>query len=120
MPKTAPRPSQPTMKKPTKPNSKPTKIAAPKPKPAPKSPRPSAQSPVPSAISDYRTEKDSMGEMSVPADVLYGASTQRAVLNFPISGRPVPAPIIKAYALIKAAAAATNKKLKRLDHDRAQ
>ncbi len=60
-----------------------------------------------------------MGEMSVPAHVLYGASTQRAVLNFPISGRPVPAPIIKAYALIKAAAATVNRKLNRLDAPRA-
>ena len=37
---------------------------------------------------EFRNERDSMGEMAVPADALYGASTQRAVLNFPISGRP--------------------------------
>ncbi len=59
-----------------------------------------------------------MGEMTVPADALYGASTRRAVLNFPVSGRPVPAPIIRAYALIKAAAARANHKLGRLDDDR--
>jgi fumarate hydratase class II len=93
----------------------------PKHKPQPKSPAP-ATSPTADTphTQDYRIEKDSMGEMSVPANVLYGASTQRAVLNFPISGRPVPAPIIKAYAAIKAAAAATNKKLNRLDASRAQ
>ena len=37
-----------------------------------------------------RTERDSMGEMEVPADAYYGASTQRAVLNFPISGLRIP------------------------------
>ncbi|HCT44125.1 MAG TPA: aspartate ammonia-lyase, partial [Phycisphaerales bacterium] len=51
-----------------------------------------------------RIEKDSMGEMPVPADVLYGASTQRAVLNFPISGRPVPEPVIEAFAMLKRSA----------------
>lgn len=44
-----------------------------------------------------RIEKDSMGEMPVPAEALYGASTQRAVLNFPVSGRPVPYPVVHAY-----------------------
>ncbi len=62
-----------------------------------------------------RIEKDSMGEMPVPADVLYGASTQRAVLNFPISGRPVPEPIIKAFARLKAATAQANMKLGKLE-----
>ncbi|MBX3359494.1 MAG: class II fumarate hydratase [Phycisphaeraceae bacterium] len=61
-----------------------------------------------------RTEKDTMGAMEVPGDVLYGASTQRAVLNFPISGRPVPDRIIKAYAILKAACAAINHRLGRL------
>jgi fumarate hydratase, class II len=56
----------------------------------------------------YRIERDSMGEMEVPADALYGASTQRAVLNFPISGQRVPRPFIRALALIKQAAAETN------------
>ncbi len=59
-----------------------------------------------------------MGEMDVPADALYGASTQRAVLNFPVSGRPIPEAIIRAYALIKAAAAAVNHRLGRLDDHR--
>jgi hypothetical protein len=65
-----------------------------------------------------RVEKDTMGEMEVPVDVLYGASTQRAVLNFPVSGRPVPSRVIKAYALLKAACATVNCRLKRLDADR--
>jgi fumarate hydratase, class II len=51
--------------------------------------------------------------------VLYGASTQRAVLNFPVSGRPVPEPIIRAYAMLKAACAGVNHRLKRLDDARA-
>ncbi|MEX2218220.1 MAG: class II fumarate hydratase [Phycisphaerales bacterium] len=65
-----------------------------------------------------RVEKDTMGEMEVPADCLYGASTQRAVLNFPVSGCPVPEAIIRAYALLKAACAAVNRRLGRLDADR--
>ena len=64
---------------------------------------------------ETRTERDSMGEMQVPADALYGASTQRAVLNFPISGKPVPAELIHAYGLIKLAAAETNAELRLLD-----
>ena len=56
-----------------------------------------------------------MGEMAVPADALYGASTQRAVLNFPISGQPMPRDFIRALALIKGAAAETNAELGMLD-----
>ncbi len=67
-----------------------------------------------------RIEKDSMGEMPVPADVLYGASTQRAVLNFPISGRPVPAEVIFAFARLKAAAARSNQKLGKLEDAKAE
>jgi fumarate hydratase class II len=55
-----------------------------------------------------RIERDSMGEMEVPADALFGASTQRAVLNFPISGQTMPARFLRALALIKLAAAETN------------
>jgi fumarate hydratase class II len=58
-----------------------------------------------------RIEKDSMGEMTVPSDALYGASTQRAVLNFPVSGVPVPAEVIHAFGLLKAAAAQANQQL---------
>ncbi len=66
-----------------------------------------------------RLEKDTMGEMTVPATALYGASTQRAVLNFPVSGRPVPFEIISAYAAIKASCATVNQKLRRLSPARA-
>jgi fumarate hydratase class II len=55
-----------------------------------------------------RTERDSMGTMEVPAAALYGAQTQRAVLNFPISGQPMPVGFVRALLLIKAAAAHTN------------
>jgi len=64
-----------------------------------------------------RKERDSMGEMAVPADALYGASTQRAVLNFPISGRPLPPGFLRALALIKLAAAETNAELGLLPPD---
>lgn len=61
--------------------------------------------------SEYRIEKDSLGEMRVPADALYGAQTQRAVLNFPVSGmRPYPA-FVWAMATIKRAAAEVNRDL---------
>jgi len=63
----------------------------------------------------YRTEKDSMGELQVPADALYGAQTQRAVDNFPVSGQPLPRPMIRALGLIKASAARVNAELDLLD-----
>jgi fumarate hydratase class II len=65
-----------------------------------------------------RTEKDSMGEMSVPKSALYGASTQRAVLNFPISGYRFSRPFIRALGLIKWAAAQVNADLGLLDSHR--
>ena len=52
----------------------------------------------------YRLERDSMGELKVPADALYGAQTQRAVENFPVSGLRLPRPFLRALGLIKAAA----------------
>jgi fumarate hydratase class II len=59
----------------------------------------------------FRIEKDSLGEMQVPADALYGAQTQRAVLNFPVSGlRPYPA-FVWAQAMVKRAAAEVNRDL---------
>ncbi len=60
-------------------------------------------------MADYRTEKDSMGTVQVPVDALYGAQTQRAVENFPISGRRFPRPFIQALGMIKSAAAAENR-----------
>ncbi len=56
----------------------------------------------------FRTEHDSMGEVQVPAAALWGAQTQRAVENFPISGRPIDRRLIRALALIKAEAAVVN------------
>ncbi|HZU18454.1 MAG TPA: class II fumarate hydratase, partial [Candidatus Dormibacteraeota bacterium] len=64
-----------------------------------------------------RIERDSMGEMEVPADALYGASTQRAVLNFPISGQRFPRRFILAQALIKRAAAEVNGELGLIEPD---
>jgi fumarate hydratase class II len=65
-----------------------------------------------------RTEKDSMGEMSVPESALYGASTQRAVLNFPVSGWRFSRPFIRALGLLKWAAAQANHDLGLLDAER--
>ena len=62
-------------------------------------------------MSDFRIEKDSLGDVRVPADALYGAQTQRAVENFPISGEPMPAPFVHTLGLIKAAAARVNAEL---------
>src|ERR1051326_5079703 len=67
-----------------------------------------------------RTEKDSMGEMSVPDDALYGASTQRAVLNFPISGRPLPTGFIRGLGLVKLACARANEDLGLLPAEKSQ
>src|SRR6185312_15213031 len=61
-----------------------------------------------SPMSSFRTEHDSMGELKVPADALYGAQTQRAIDNFPISGLHLPRPFIRALGLIKAVAADVN------------
>jgi fumarate hydratase class II len=60
---------------------------------------------------DFRVERDSMGELQVPASALWGAQTQRAVNNFPISGVRMPPAFIRALALIKWAAARTNRGL---------
>jgi fumarate hydratase class II len=59
-------------------------------------------------MAEFRTEKDSLGEVRVPAQALYGAQTQRAVENFHISGIPLPAGFISSLGLIKAAAARAN------------
>jgi fumarate hydratase class II len=62
-------------------------------------------------MSNLRTERDSMGELAVPAEALYGAQTQRAVDNFPISALRMPTPFIRALILAKAAAARANVEL---------
>ena len=61
-----------------------------------------------------RTEIDSMGEVKVPANAYYGAQTQRAVENFPISGQPLPKQLIHALGLVKVAAAVANRGLGKL------
>ena len=67
-----------------------------------------------------RTERDSMGTMEVPVDALYGASTMRAVLNFPISDLRFSRTFIRALGLIKLAAARSNMELELLEPDLAQ
>jgi fumarate hydratase class II len=66
---------------------------------------------------EYRIERDTMGEMRVPADALYGAQTQRAVENFPISSLRFPRAFIRALGLIKACAAETNAELGYISKD---
>jgi fumarate hydratase, class II len=68
----------------------------------------------------FRVEHDSMGELKVPAEALWGASTQRAIDNFHISGQPLPRAFIAALALVKQAAARANRELKLLEPRMAQ
>ena len=65
----------------------------------------------------YRVERDSLGEVRVPASALYGAQTQRAVENFPISDLRFPRSVIRALGMIKAAAAAVNEDLGLMGHE---
>ncbi|MGH7829530.1 MAG: lyase family protein, partial [Candidatus Binatia bacterium] len=67
------------------------------------------------AEQDYRMEKDSMGEVKVPKSAYYGAQTQRAVENFPVSGIGFPPRFIRALAIVKHAAASVNEELGLLD-----
>ncbi len=69
-------------------------------------------------MSEFRTEKDSMGKLQVPAGAAYGAQTQRAVDNFPISGLTMPESFIKALGLVKQACANANHSLGSLDENR--
>ena len=70
-------------------------------------------------MTEWRVEKDSMGEVRVPADAYWGAQTQRAVENFPVSGMRMPRRFIEALGLIKWAAAKTNEELGHLDTKKA-
>jgi fumarate hydratase, class II len=67
-----------------------------------------------------RIEHDSLGEVAVPTDALWQAQTQRAVDNFPVSGEPMPAAVVRTLARIKAAAATANLSLGNLDDDTAR
>lgn len=71
-------------------------------------------------MSNTRIERDSMGDLLVPAEALYGAQTQRAVNNFPISQQRMPTQFIRALLLAKAAAAKANIELKQLDPARGE
>ena len=66
-------------------------------------------------MADTRIERDSMGEMTVPANAYYGAQTARAVENFPISGLRFPRSFIRALGLVKAACARVNADLELLE-----
>jgi fumarate hydratase class II len=66
-------------------------------------------------MSDHRIEKDSLGEVRVPAEALYGAQTQRAFENFPVSGQRFSREFIRALGLVKRAAAETNGHMGHLD-----
>lgn len=66
---------------------------------------------------EYTVKHDSMGEIKVPCHALYGAQTQRAINNFPISGYQMPDDFIKSLALIKAACARANHELELLDNN---
>ena len=65
-------------------------------------------------MSEYRIEQDSMGQVKVPAEAYYGAQTQRAVQNFPISGQPLPPDLIQAMGLVKFACGIANRDLGKL------
>jgi len=65
----------------------------------------------------FRVEKDSMGEVRVPSGALYGAQTQRAVDNFPVSGQRMPRPFLRALGMVKRVAAEVNRDLKLLPAD---
>ena len=69
--------------------------------------------------SEFRIEQDSMGELEVPADALWGAQTQRAIDNFPVSGLVMPGPFIQALGQIKQAAAMVNLELGLLPENKA-
>ncbi|HEX4413698.1 MAG TPA: class II fumarate hydratase [Lacipirellulaceae bacterium] len=71
-------------------------------------------------MSNFRTERDTMGEMQVPADALYGASTARAIENFPVALEPVPQAMISAFGYLKAACARANLELGKLDEKKAK
>ncbi len=71
-------------------------------------------------MSEMRIERDTMGEIEVPAEALWGAQTQRAIHNFPVSGMPLPRALIVALAQIKEAAALANRDTGALDADIAE
>lgn len=69
---------------------------------------------------EYRIEKDTMGEVKVPADKLWGAQTQRSLQNFAISTETMPEELIKAFAILKRSCAIVNNKLGKLSDEKAK
>ena len=69
---------------------------------------------------DFRTERDSLGEMQVPADAYWGAQTQRAVENFPISSITFGRRFVRALGIVKKASAQANRDLDLVDEERAE
>ena len=65
-------------------------------------------------MAEYRIERDSMGEVQVPANAYYSAQTQRAVENFPVSGWTLPPALLQAMGLVKYACAIANRDLGKL------
>ncbi|GAA0447777.1 class II fumarate hydratase [Virgibacillus salarius] len=72
------------------------------------------------SVMDYRIEKDTIGEIQVPADKYWGAQTQRSKQNFPIGNEKMPTEIIKAFAILKKSAAHANMELGLLDEKKAE
>src|SRR5690625_6748210 len=68
----------------------------------------------------YRKEKDSLGYVNVPAERYWGPQTQRSLQNFKIGGHQMPDEVIRAFAILKKAAALTNRDLGVLDADKAR
>ena len=91
----------------------------PKTKPTTMSKRTKKAASATSALPHTRIESDSMGEMHVHHELLHGATTQRAVLNFPVSGRPLPPQVIASYLELKRACAQANLKLGELKRAKA-
>lgn len=69
---------------------------------------------------EYRIEKDTIGEIQVPADKLWGAQTQRSFQNFKIGGEKMPIELIRMFAILKKSAAAVNQKLGKLEPEKAE
>lgn len=69
---------------------------------------------------DYRVERDTIGEINVPADKFWGAQTQRSRENFPIGNEKMPTEIVKAFAILKRSAAKANRDLNLLDNQKAE
>lgn len=69
---------------------------------------------------DYRIERDTLGEMKVPTDKLWGAQTQRSYENFPIGTEKMPMDVIRAFAMLKKGAALANRRLNNLEPEKAE